>query len=101
MHKAQFGIMKNPYQVIKTISLSEKGTDLIEDNKYTFVVDRRANKHDIKKAVEYLFERKVKSVNVMNRRGKPKRSRYGVGKRSDWKKAIVTLKEGEDRIEVF
>jgi large subunit ribosomal protein L23 len=93
--------MPNPYQVIKTIALTEKGTELLEFNQYTFVVDPKADKHTIKTAVEYLFERKVKAVNVMNRRGKTRRNKFGVGKRPDWKRAIVTLKDGEQPIDVF
>lgn len=93
--------MDNPYQIIKTIALTEKSNSLLEYNQYTFVVDPAANKMDIKRAVEYLFERKVKAVNVMNRRGKTKRNRYGVGKRADWKRAIVTLQDGQEPITVF
>ena len=64
--------MDNPYQIIKTIALTEKSHSLLEHNQYSFIVDPAANKMDIKRAVEYLFERKVKAVNVMNRRGKTK-----------------------------
>ncbi len=91
----------NDYQVIKTVSVTEKTAHLSEEGKYTFVVDHRADKGQIKRAVEALFERKVDSVNVMNRIGKSRRTRYGVGKRSDWKKAIVTLKDGQEPLQLF
>lgn len=88
--------MKDPYQIIQTILVTEKGTELSETlNKYTFRVAPSANKIDIRHAVETLFNVKVSDVNVMNRLGKMKRLRSArAGKRADWKKAIVTLKEG-------
>ena len=88
--------MKDPYQIIQTILVTEKGTELSEAlNKYTLRVAKSANKIDIRQAVETLFNVKVSSVNVMNRLGKSKRLRSAkAGKRSDWKKAVVTLKEG-------
>ncbi len=89
------------YHVIKTISVTEKSTHLTDDGKYTFIVDPRADKGQIKRAVEQLFDRKVDSVNVMSRRGKVRRTRYGIGKRADIKKAIVTLAEGQEPIEFF
>lgn len=51
--------------------------------------------------MEYLFERKVDAVNVMNRKGKTRRNRFGLGRRANWRKAIVTLKKGEEAIELF
>lgn len=89
--------MKDPYQIIKSVLVTEKGTQLSESlSQYSFKVDTAANKIDIKKAVEVLFNVKVKSVNVMNREGKRKRMRSPkLGHRADWKKAIVTLKEGK------
>lgn len=68
---------------------------------YTFIVNPRANKKNIKSAIEFLFERKVKDVNVVNRKGKTKRTRFGIGKKADTKRAIVTLKDGEEPIDVF
>tara|TARA_B100000609_G_scaffold192610_1_gene182976 strand:+ start:174 stop:452 length:279 start_codon:yes stop_codon:yes gene_type:complete len=89
------------HAVIKTISVTEKSTDQTEFLKYTFIVDRRANKQDVKRAVEELFEREVEAVNTQNRLGKVKRNRFGLGKKADWKKAIVTLKAGQEPLEFF
>lgn len=86
------------YHVIKTIAMTEKSNELSSAMKYTFIVDPRADKLQIKRAVETLFSRKVASVNVMYRLGKSRRTRYGAGKRPDLKKAIVTLKAGEEPI---
>ena len=89
--------MRDLFQVIKTIQLSEKATLLSElNNEYVFKVDKRANKHEIKRAVENLFGKKVESVNTLNVRGKKKRERRAdFGRTSSWKKAIVKLKDGE------
>jgi large subunit ribosomal protein L23 len=89
--------MKNPYDIIKTALITEKGTDLKSKNKYLFKIATDASKIDIKKAVETLYRVKVKSVNTINVEGKIKRSwrRAKAGKRSDFKKAIVTLDKGE------
>ena len=95
--------MKDPYQIVKYPLITEKSTILREDKaQYTFRVDRRANKNEIKKAIETIFKDvSVVSVNTINVRGKPKRFRYNKrGKTSDWKKAIVTLKEG-DVIDIY
>ncbi|MFE0633047.1 50S ribosomal protein L23 [Streptomyces sp. NPDC001070] len=80
--------------------VSEKSYALLDENKYTFVVDPRANKTQIKQAVEAVFSVKVTGVNTINRQGKRKRTRTGFGKRKDTKRAIVTLAEG-DRIDIF
>ncbi|NGN63828.1 50S ribosomal protein L23 [Streptomyces sp. A7024] len=80
--------------------VSEKSYALLDDNKYTFIVDPRANKTQIKQAVETVFTVKVTGVNTINRQGKRKRTRTGFGKRADTKRAIVTLAEG-DRIDIF
>ncbi len=88
--------MRNPYEIVQTVLVTEKGTELAELSQYTFRVAKDANKIEIKSAVEALFDVKVASVNTLNRKGKRKRmrtSRYG--KRPDWKKAVVTLSEGE------
>ena len=85
------------FDVIKTVRLTEKGT-LQSDkfNQYTVIADRRANKTQIRKAVEELFKVDVVSVNTMNVRGKFRRQRTAqAGQTSDWKKALVTLKEGD------
>ncbi len=90
--------MYNPYDIVYSVMITEKATNLSEkQQKYTFKVNPKANKIEIKKAVAAIFEDvKVKSVNVMNYLGKKKRMRTArVGKRSDWKKAVVTLTAGK------
>ncbi len=89
--------MKDIYQVIDTVRISEKATLLQEQNKeYVLQVDRKANKLEIKRAVEQLFGKKVESVRTANCRGKLKRQRRAdAGRTAHWKKAIVRLKEGE------
>ena len=88
--------MKNIYDVLKSPILTEKSTTQKETaNKVTFEVDRRANKIEIKQAVEKIFKVKVTDVHTMLVRGKVKRYKNSLGKRSDWKKAVVTLKPGE------
>lgn len=80
--------------------ISERSMELVEENKYAFFVDKRANKVEIKKAVEELFDVGVKAVNTANITGKKKRLGRSAGRTPDRKKAIVTLKEG-DKIELF
>jgi len=80
--------------------ISEKSYEMLDENKYTFIVDPRANKTHIRQAVEKIFDVKVLSVNTMNRKGKRKRRGLIVGKRPDTKRAIVTVAPG-DRIELF
>ena len=92
--------MKDPRDVIVRPVISEKTYGLLDENKYTFVVDPRANKTQIKQAIEGIFDVKVLSVNTMNRPGKRKRRGLIVGKRPDTKRAIVTVAEG-DEIELF
>jgi large subunit ribosomal protein L23 len=89
----------NSYDIIKTVRLTEKGTLQGEKlNQYTVVADRRANKVEIRKAVQDLFKVKVIAVNTLNVRGKARRKRtVQAGVTNAWKKALVTLKEG-DRI---
>ncbi len=89
--------MKDIFQVIKTIQLSEKATMLNElNNEYVFKVDRRANKLEIKEAVEKLFGKKVEAVRTANYQGKKKRERrQDFGRTAHWKKAIVRLADGE------
>jgi len=93
--------MKDPYTVVKTVRVTEKGTTLTEKlNQYQVVVDKRANKLDVKRAMEQLFKVKVLHVNTMNVRGKARRERtVQFGRTASWKKAVVTLKEG-DKIEL-
>ena len=89
------------YSVIKKPLITEKATLARDEaNKYAFEVDRRANKIEIEKAVEKLFKVKVLTVRTMNVAGKKKRVGRIVGRKSDWKKAIVTLAPGQT-IEVF
>lgn len=87
----------NSFDVIKTVRLTEKGTRQSDSfNQYTIIADRRANKTQIRKAVEELFKVNVISVNTMNVAGKYRRQRTAqAGQEADWKKAIVTLKDGE------
>ena len=93
--------MKNPRDIIFQPIVSEKSYDLIEEeNTYTVVVDRRANKTEIKQAVASIFDVKVLSVNTINRKGKLKRTGYMLGKRKDTKRAIVKLADG-DKIDIF
>ncbi|MGL4854594.1 MAG: 50S ribosomal protein L23 [Lentisphaeria bacterium] len=88
--------MSKAYSIIKTVLVSEKVAELMEnENKYVFKVCTTANKIEIAKAVEELFSVKVEAVNTINYAGKRKRLRgMKMGKRADWKKAIVTLAEG-------
>ncbi|WP_226345743.1 50S ribosomal protein L23 [Agilicoccus flavus] len=90
---------KNPRDIVLAPVVSEKSYSLLDEGKYTFLVDPRANKTQIKIAVESIFGVKVSSVNTLNRQGKTRRTRFGLGKRKDTKRAIVTLKEGS--IDVF
>ena len=92
--------MKSARDVIVRPIVSEKSYSAIEQNTYTFLVDKRANKTEIKEAVQAIWGVRVTSVNTLNRRGKVKRRGYTKGKRADEKRAIVTLAEG-DSIEIF
>ncbi len=89
--------MNQPHDIVQTASLTEKSTLLSEKlNKYVFRVSPRANKIQIKHAIESLFQKKVVDVNTCNYAGKKKRERTAnFGRRAHWKKAIVTLAEGE------
>jgi len=89
--------MKEPFDIIETVRLTEKGALLTEKhNKYVFRVSPEANKLQIKSAIEKLFGKKVVDVNTCNYDGKKKRQRTAnYGRTAHWKKAIVTLKEGE------
>ena len=87
----------NVFEIIKTVRLTEKGTRQGENyNQYTVVADTRANKTQIRQAVQDLFKVKVVKVNTLNVRGKFRRQRTKqAGQAPNWKKAIVTLKEGD------
>lgn len=87
----------NPADIIKRpIALTEKAALLKEDNKVIFEVALRANKVEIRKAVEEMFDVDVVEVNTLVQRGKVKRMGRGAAKRPNWKKAVVTLAEGDD-----
>ena len=90
----------NPHQIIIRPLITEKNTNLMALNKYSFEVDRAANKMQIRQAVESIFNVSVTAVHTMNVRGKMRRHGTRFGYTADWKKAIVTLAEG-DRIELF
>src|SRR5574340_52565 len=94
--------MKNLYEVIRRPLITEKST-LLKENQRTLVfeVHRDATKPEIKKAVETLFETKVKDVRVLRVHGKVKRQGRSAGRRPDWKKAFVVLKEGAKPVEFF
>ena len=94
-------IVLNPYQVILRPLVTEKGTELSErHNAYTFEVHQKADKTDIKNAVEELWSVRVRKVRTQNRKGKPRRHKMSHGYTKSWKKAIVELHE-EDRIAFF
>jgi len=93
--------MRNIFGILRKPIVTEKSTESNEtQKKATFQVDIQANKTEIKKAVEELFGVSVIKVNTSRYKGKPKRFRMRMGKRRDWKKAVVTLSEG-DRIDFF
>jgi large subunit ribosomal protein L23 len=94
-------MMRDARDIIKKPLVTEKTTAMMEQLKYAFQVDPKANKVEIKKAVEQLFKVKVKSVNTLRVSGKMKRMGANVGRRPNWKKAIVTLEEGSKPIEIF
>jgi len=81
--------------LIKQPWVTEKATDLSGLRKYVFIVDRKANKSEVKKAIESIYGVKVEGVNIINTKGKAKRLGRSLGRTSAFKKAIVTLKEGE------
>jgi large subunit ribosomal protein L23 len=90
-----------PHQVIIRPLVTEKGMHKANRcNAYAFEINRLAGKDDVRRAVEHLFDVKVLRVNIQNRRGKPRRSRFRQGTTNSWKKAIVTL-DKEHRISFF
>ena len=92
-------VAKDPRDILIAPVVSEKSYGLLDEGKYTFVVDPRSNKTEIKVAIEQIFSVKVASVNTINRKGKTRRTKFGLGKRKDTKRAIVTLREGT--IDIF
>lgn len=93
--------MKTPYDIVKKPIISERSMDDMAERKYTFEVDIRANKTEIKKAIETIFDVKVEKVNTMHVIGKYKRMGMNVGKRPDRKKAIIKLTPDSKGIEFF
>ena len=92
--------MRNPHEVLIKPVVSEKTTGLMEENKYTFEVNKDANKIEIKYAVESIFKVDVTDVKTMNVIGKMKRQGRTQGLTPSWKKAIVTVKQGQ-RLPIF
>jgi len=86
--------MKDPHDILKGLLRTEKGASMMRLGKYLFWVDDKSNKVEIRNAVEVIYKVKVDRVNTINIKGKPKRVRYAMGMTSGWKKAVVTLKEG-------
>jgi len=94
--------MRTAYDIIRRPVISEQSTEQVDIKKYVFEVARDANKIEIKKAVEEIFEVKVAKVTTLNMDGKKKRTgRYPEGYRSDWKKAVVRLTDESNTIEFF
>lgn len=92
---------KNQHDLIRKPIITEKAGDAKDKlNKITFAVDSKANKMEVKKAVESIFKVKVDKINIINVKGKPKKLGRSIGKRADWKKAVVTVSSGQT-IEVF
>ena len=92
--------LTDPRDILLAPVISEKSYGLIDAGKYTFIVAPYANKTQIKIAVEKVFDVKVTSVNTLNRPGKTRRTRTGVGRRANTKRAVVSLAEGH-RIDIF
>jgi large subunit ribosomal protein L23 len=104
---SNFGNEKTPvevtmhlYEVLRRPVITEKNSSLLSQNKYTFEVDRRTSKHQIREAVEKAFNVEVMAVNVMTVPGKKRRMRGREVLSPCWKKAVVTLKEG-NKIDIF
>ncbi len=94
--------MKNARDIIVKPLVTERSTELMEEHKYTFVVDRNANKIDIKRAIEEIFKVKVLAVNTLNTKGKKRRlGRYPMGFRPGFKKAIIKLTEDSKPIDII
>lgn len=93
-------MQKDPREVIIRPIITEHSYDMMEHNVYTFEVAKDANKIEVRQAIEAIFGVKVEKVNTLNVKSKPKRVRYQQGRTRTWKKAMVTLKDG-DTIELF
>ena len=92
--------MKSPYDIIKKPIITEQSMENVADKVYVFEVAKDANKIEIRQAIEAIFNVHVEKVNTLNVKSKPKRVRYHAGHTRTWKKAMVTLKQGET-IEIF
>ena len=90
---------KDPRDILIAPVVSEKSYTLLDEGKYTFLVDPRANKTEIKIAIEEVFGVEVESVNTINRKGKARRTKFGMGRRKNTKRAIVSLRSGS--IDIF
>jgi large subunit ribosomal protein L23 len=90
----------SPRDIIVSPVVSEKSYSLLDGNWYTFLVHPKANKTEVRQAIEAIWDVKVERVNTLSRKGKSKRFRFSQGRRSDTKRAIVKLAEG-DKIEIF
>ena len=93
--------MKSPYDIIKRPIITEQSMENVADKVYVFEVERTASKIDIRRAIEEMFKVKVTKVNTMNVLGKEKSMGVHVGRRPNWKKAIVRLAEDSKTIEFF
>jgi len=85
----------DPFIIVKRPIVTEKSTATQERDAYTFLVDMRANKIEIARAIEKIFRVKVEKVRTQIRKGKPRRVRFSWGKQPDWKRAVVTLEHGQ------
>ncbi|SRR5690606_23310486 len=94
-------MMKNPHEIIIRPILTEKSYDQLADNKYTFLVNPKANKAEIKRAIEEIFDVKVEKVNTIRQLGKVKRMGMYSGRRPSYKKAIIKLTPDSKGIEFF
>lgn len=93
--------MRSPHDIIIRPIITEKSMEDMASGKYTFAVDKKANKSEVKKAIEVVFGVKVDKVNTMNYLGKVKRQGMHSGRRPSWKKAIVKLTDDSKKIEFF
>lgn len=93
--------MRSPHDIIIKPIVTEQSMNDMAEGKYTFVVDKKANKTEIKNAIEQIFGVQVDKVNTMNMKGKKKRMGIHEGRRPNWKKAIVSLKPDSKTIEFF
>ena len=100
-HQKASSIVLDAHQVVLRPLVTEKGVHRsTRDNQYAFEVNPLADKYDVRRAVEELFDVKVVKVNTQNRKGKPRRYRFKYGRTKAWKKAIVTL-DSEHRIDFY